>query len=53
MIYFRILWKFCFSFVADRVVEFLQDAQLAFAITVVTRVTDSTSQSRTWVNEDT
>ena len=49
MSYFHILWKLCFSFVDERVVESLQDAPLAFAITVVV---NSTSQSRTRVNED-
>ena len=36
----------------DRVAASSQDAPLAFSITVVMRVADSTSQTRTRVNED-
>ena len=43
-------WNFS-SFV-DRVTGSPQDTPLAFAITVVMRVTDSTSQIRTRVNKD-
>ncbi len=52
------LYKFFRNFVSlsvvvvNRVAGFPLDVPLAFTITMVMRVVDSTYQIRTWVNED-